>query len=209
MENQNIKKEYKYNIATTFISILNNIKEKLKENSKENLNEIICIYKPKENDKEINLLHDYNEDTSKWLNPEYAKLYLEAKNMNKNIFENYMDIYIDNKKIQFDYKYKSKEKGEIKVKFIFNKLLTSTSSMFRNCSSLKSIDLSSFNTSNVNNMRCMFDGCSSLQSIDLSSFNTSNVKDMRSMFDGCSSLKKENVKIKDSEKRILDKLENK
>ena len=64
---QNIKKEYKYNIDTTFISILDDIKEKLKENSKENLNVIICIYKPKENDKEINLLHDYNVDIKYWL----------------------------------------------------------------------------------------------------------------------------------------------
>ena len=54
----------------------------------------------------------------------------------------------------------------------------------------------------------MFDGCSNLKSIDLSSFNTSNVKDMRDMFYGCSSLKKENVNIKNSEKRILNKLEN-
>ena len=153
---QNIKKEYKYNIATTFISILNNIKEKLKENSKEKLNEIICIYKPKENDKEINLLHDYNIDTSGWYNQENAKLYLEAKNMNKNIFENYIDIYIDNKKIQFDYKYKIKDTKEIKVKFLFKKILTITMCMFYECSSLESIDLSSFNTTNVKNMSDMF-----------------------------------------------------
>ena len=78
--------------------------------------------------------------------------------------------------------------------------------MFYNCSSLKSIDLSSFNTTNVNNMEWMFDGCSSLKSLDLSSFNTTNVKDMRFMFDGCSSLKKENVKINKSESKILIQL---
>ena len=47
--------------------------------------------------------------------------------------------------------------------------------MFNGCSSLESIDLSSFNTSNVTDMRWMFDECSSLKSIDLSSFNTNNV----------------------------------
>ena len=31
--------------------------------------------------------------------------------MNKNIFENYIDIYIDNKKIKFDYKYKIKNQS--------------------------------------------------------------------------------------------------
>ena len=64
--------------------------------------------------------------------------------------------------------------------------------MFKGCSSLKSIDLSSFNTTNVNNMARMFSHCSSLESIDLSSFNTTNannVKDMSWMFWGCSSLK--------------------
>ena len=52
----------------------------------------------------------------------------------------------------------------------------------------------------------MFDGCSSLQSIDLSSFNTTNVKNMSSMFFQCSSLKKENVKISSYGKKILDQL---
>ena len=50
----------------------------------------------------------------------------------------------------------------------------------------------------------MFLGCSSLQSIDLSSFNTTNVKDMRSMFFGCSSLKKKNVKISECGKKLFD-----
>ena len=78
--------------------------------------------------------------------------------------------------------------------------------MFSGCSSLKSIDLSSFNTTNVNNMNSMFFYCSSLQSIDLSSFNTTNVKSMSWMFEGCSSLKKKNVKIGNYGKKILDQL---
>ena len=52
----------------------------------------------------------------------------------------------------------------------------------------------------------MFYGCSSLQSIDLSSFNTTNVKDMNWMFDGCSSLKKRNVKIGKYRKKLLDEV---
>ena len=81
--------------------------------------------------------------------------------------------------------------------------------MFSGCSSLKSIDLSSFNTSNVICMDDMFSGCSSLISIDLSSFDTSKVKNnIKDIFKGCSSLKKNNVKIKSSEKKILDELKN-
>ena len=60
--------------------------------------------------------------------------------------------------------------------------------MFYGCSSLESLDLSSFNTEAVKGMSNMFGECSSLSSLDISSFNTSNVKDMVSMFKGCSSL---------------------
>ena len=75
--------------------------------------------------------------------------------------------------------------------------------MFRGCSSLKSIDLSSFNTTNVNDMSGMFSCCSSLKSIDLSLFNTNNVTNMSRMFNGCSSLKNENVKMNKNEKKNL------
>ena len=60
--------------------------------------------------------------------------------------------------------------------------------MFDGCSSLESLDLSGFDTSNVTNMQSMFYGCSSLESLDLSGFDTSNVTDMSSMLEGCSSL---------------------
>ena len=54
--------------------------------------------------------------------------------------------------------------------------------MFDYCESLKSIDLSSFNTNNVTNMSHMFLGCKSLESIDLSPFNTNNVTNMSYIF---------------------------
>ena len=121
-----------------------------------------------------------------WMVVWRKKAYIEAKN---NINGKNIDIYINDKKIEFNYKYKSKEKGDIKVKFIFKKLLTSTYDMFKFCSSLKSADLSSFNTINVNNMSAMFNLCSSLESINLSSLNTTKVKDMSYLFAGCESLK--------------------
>ena len=60
--------------------------------------------------------------------------------------------------------------------------------MFAQCSSLTSLDLSSFNTSKVTDMRGLFEGCKNLTSLNVSSFNTSNVKYMDAMFKGCSSL---------------------
>ena len=80
--------------------------------------------------------------------------------------------------------------------------------MFAGCKSLKSIDLSSFNTTNVNNMESMFCGCSSLKSLDLSSFDTTNANNMREMFYNCPSLKKENVKISKNGGKIMDEIKN-
>ena len=66
--------------------------------------------------------------------------------------------------------------------------VTNMGSMFHNCKSLISIDLSNFNTSNVTNMGYMFYVCSSLTNLDLSSFNTAKVTNMAGMFSNCSSL---------------------
>ena len=145
-------------------------------------NEIICIYNKKED--EIGILHDYNENIDFWLD-QAKNSYSEGK---KNISESNIEIYISDKKIDFNYKYKSSEKGEIKVLFKFIKLLTNTSFMFYKCSCLESIDLSLFNASDVDNMKNMFYECSSLKSVNLTSFDSSKVQDMRSMFEKCSSL---------------------
>ena len=61
-------------------------------------------------------------------------------------------------------------------------------SMFKGCSQLVSLSLSSFNTATVTNMQTMFNGCSKLESINLSKFNTAKVTSMQSMFNGCSQL---------------------
>lgn len=61
--------------------------------------------------------------------------------------------------------------------------------MFHGCSSLSSLDVSSFDTSNVWGMKGMFNGCSSLTSLDLSSFDTSRTGEMVSIFSGCLSLR--------------------
>ena len=69
----------------------------------------------------------------KYWSDEVKNQCIEGKN---NINENNIDIYINDKKIKFNYKYKSNERSNIQVKFIFNKLLTSTAYMFSDCSSL-------------------------------------------------------------------------
>ena len=61
--------------------------------------------------------------------------------------------------------------------------------MFRGCSALENLDLSSFNTANVTDMRSMFQNCICLKSLNVSSFDTRKVTDMAGMFEGCSELK--------------------
>ena len=57
--------------------------------------------------------------------------------------------------------------------------------MFYACTSLESLDVSSFNTENVTNMRNMFYNCNKLETLDVNSFNTENVTNMTNMFAGC------------------------
>ena len=66
--------------------------------------------------------------------------------------------------------------------------VTNMHAMFASCTSLTSLDLSSFNTANVTQMSNMFEICSSLTSLNLTGFNTEKVTEMRSMFNKCSSL---------------------
>jgi len=58
--------------------------------------------------------------------------------------------------------------------------------MFANCKA-QSMNLSSFDTSNVTDMSEMFSGCEA-HSINLSSFDTRNVADMRNMFYECNEI---------------------
>ena len=53
---------------------------------------------------------------------------------------------------------------------------------------IRSLDLSSFNTSNVTDMKYMFDACLNLINLNLENFNTSNVTDMSGMFCECRAL---------------------
>ena len=72
---------------------------------------------------------------------------------------------------------------------------TNMTNLFRNCTSLTEIDLSSFDTSNVTNMSAMFvmwknqNLDNNLQKIIFgSNFNTSKVTTMRGMFTNCNKL---------------------
>ena len=66
--------------------------------------------------------------------------------------------------------------------------VTDMALMFAWCPSLISLDVSSFDTSKVTSMVAMFRDCPSLTSLDVSGFDTRNVTNMGSIFQGCTSL---------------------
>ena len=66
--------------------------------------------------------------------------------------------------------------------------VTNMHQMFEGCTGLENISFAGVNTENVTNMGDLFLNCRSLKTIDLSSFNTANVTDMSSMFERCFSL---------------------
>ena len=78
--------------------------------------------------------------------------------------------------------------------------------VFEGCNKLKSIDVSSFDTSNVNSMVDMFNGCSELTELDISNFDMSKVGYLNRMFERCPNLTKGGIKIN---KKSVEKFERK
>ena len=66
--------------------------------------------------------------------------------------------------------------------------MTNMEQVFNGCRSLRELDLSNINTSNVTTLYGMFDGCYSLRELDLTHMNTSNVKTLQYMFSNCEAL---------------------
>ena len=71
------------------------------------------------------------------------------------------------------------------IQYLNTAIVKDMNCMFQGCSSLTSLDLTSFNTANVTDMNHMFYGCYRLASLDLTSFNTANVTNMSYMFYNC------------------------
>ena len=72
-----------------------------------------------------------------------------------------------------------------KIELIWKNKLTNCNSMFRGMRDITEIDLSQFDSSDVDNIKYMFYNCISLQSINLDNFNTGNVESMEYMFYNC------------------------
>ena len=65
--------------------------------------------------------------------------------------------------------------------------------MFQNCGNLEYLNLNNLNTSSVTSMDSMFQNCAILKTLDLSSFHTSKVNSMKNMFNNCANLENLNI----------------
>ncbi len=71
--------------------------------------------------------------------------------------------------------------------------VTSMSDLFYGCSSLTNLNINNWNVGKVTDMSQIFAYCSKLSKIDLNSWNTSNVKDMTNLFWHCTNLTEVNI----------------
>ena len=108
-------------------------------------------------DKDIKIINSY-EEFNRRLDGLLKNKILMNMEMKQEIKDN-CKIKLNNKYIDFNYFYNFKEKGKYIIKYIFTNIITRTNYMFYGCESLTNLDLSNFNTQNVENMSHMFDGC--------------------------------------------------
>ena len=101
-----------------------------KKEKKENENFIIGYIEIKEKNKKYRIINSYEnvkkEEPGKW------NLDIIQAQKNEEEIKN-CNIFINNKKINFDYYYKFEKEGKYQIKYIFKKLIKSTNFMFYKC----------------------------------------------------------------------------
>ena len=144
--------------------------------------ELIDLLLNKDYHKRLNI-----DEVNKYLNKNEIELTLEIDkfDINKKIYfiDNtpYHDkikemnklntkIYINDKYQKYKKYFIPKKEGIYSIKLIFNFLIKDCSYMFYNVKQLISVDLSSFDTTNIINMEYMFSGCDYLKSFNLPLF---------------------------------------
>ena len=150
---------------------------------------------------EITLKIKGNGTQSLILGPIPDKIYLNEKIINSTKNNRYVAIKITGEKeennVRIVWKNFNGNLGNAFMNLIniseidLSKLNTSVIDMancFRSCTSLKKVNFSNLDTSQVKNMGHLFANCTTLTSINLSSFDTSNVNYMDNMFHNCISL---------------------
>lgn len=122
------------------------------------------------------------------ISPSPERLYLFKDCTELESIENIKNLHTENAKYLGDMFSNCSSLKEIDVSNFDTSLSTSTRNMFKGCSLLKNIDVSGFDTSLVTDMGWMFCGCENLLNLDLSNFDTKNTFNLYSFIHGCKSL---------------------
>ena len=96
--------------------------------------------------------------------------------------ESNTELFINNCKYEFNKYFKPKKAEIYSLKLKLKNNIKDCSCLFLGCINIIDIDLSSFDSKEVINMKNMFSHCENLININLSHFNTKNVVNMRGMF---------------------------
>lgn len=138
----------------------------------------------------LTLYYDKNKQTSDnaiYARPLWAN-YVERKAIQTVVFDESFKHARPKSCDQWFYRFEGLTKIE-HLDYLNTSEVENMREMFSNCTSLETLDLSSFNTEKVTNMLAMFEGSMSLRTIKLpKGFIGSNVTDLNGMFRGCVSL---------------------
>ena len=174
------------------IELLLNKNYKLRPDIEEVLNSIKKIQKNIKNEIKLNLKVE-NIDINNEVNfLTHFETIDNFKPLNE-LSELNTEIFINEKQLKYQRSFNPEKEGIYSVIIKFHNPLKDCSYMFYGGDNIISIDLSSFDTKNIINMKNMFMFCINLKSIDLSNFNTTNVENMENMFYRCKNLIKLNL----------------
>ena len=138
----------------------------------------------------LTLYYDKNKQTSDnaiYARPLWAN-YVESKAIQTVVFDESFKQARPKSCDQWFYLFEGLTKIE-HLDYLNTSEVENMGSMFSKCTSLETLDLSSFNTEKVTNMFEMFVGSTNLRTINLpKGFIGSNVTDLNGMFRGCASL---------------------
>ena len=150
--------KYNFNKGTLLKFPINEYLNKINKNN-ETINEIKLIVKIEKEDINKNIYYFDNTD---------GKFFYDGEHHHDNLKElNELntEIFINNKKYKFTKSFKPEKEGLYRIKIKFNTIIKDCNYMFYNCCKLTNIDLSSFDTKNVNNMGYMFYNCLNLTNL--------------------------------------------
>lgn len=125
-----------------------------------------------------------NTDDESQKNP----VYVWFENGTIYFYSNADNIYLNSDCYKMFHGFKGLTDVDDFLKSVYSDKVTNMGEMFYECSLLKDLDFSNFNTSKVTNFSDLFSYCESLVTLNIASFNTSRVENMDYMFECCQAL---------------------